>query len=414
MSAGSAYQRLWALLEDYLRPLGMLKEAGPVRAARELTFGIVFTGSVQLSNAARLFADSPAHLRHAVKRMGGHLSDPRWDHRDWAQAVLDEQARHVERDSLVPVDATELAKPYARKMEHQCLVRDGSRPDEPLVAGYWCWGAYPWRADLRSLSPLVLRPYSQERPGFLSENDEWEKGLWAVRRATGGRGIWLQDRGGDRPEVLAAFLKLHDRWVVRLREDRKLIGPDGTTRPAGAWADWALASRPERGKAVTLPVSLPPSDVKQYTLDGRPHPLWLEVPTYTYPTPRGPDRWVLLTRGLLDGRCWGPRQVRHGYGLRWRAEDAKRFLGQLWHVERFLVRSFLALERVLWCVVLWCVVLAGGFLAMLRRDEPELSDGLESEVLYWDESCTVPCYRLARGVHAAALARGHVPILNNA
>ena len=111
----------------------------------------------------------------------------------------------------------------------------------------------------------------------------------------------------------------------------------------------------------------------------------------------------------------GPRQARHDYALRWRGEDAKRRLGQVWHVERFLVRSFLAIERLL-----WCVVPAGGFLSMPRRDEPDLAAELEAGLLYWDEGDgyepKVPGYRTARGVQAAALrARGlPVPVLNNA
>src|SRR5438067_3577704 len=110
MDAGSVcrHRRLSALLLEYLRPLGMLEEAGPLRVARELVFGIVFTGSVQLSNAARLFCDTPGELGQAVKRMSIHLSDPRWDHRGWADAVLAEQARHLDEDSLVPIDGTEL------------------------------------------------------------------------------------------------------------------------------------------------------------------------------------------------------------------------------------------------------------------------------------------------------------------
>jgi hypothetical protein len=48
----------------------------------------------------------------------------------------------------IAVDATELAKPYARHMEFQCTVRDASGrakaggQDEPLVPGYWVLGAY--------------------------------------------------------------------------------------------------------------------------------------------------------------------------------------------------------------------------------------------------------------------------------
>src|SRR3954470_9705687 len=96
---------------------GMLKEEGPLRAMRELTAGIVFTGSVQFSNAARLFVDGPGELRDAVKRLSLRLVDKRWDHHEWASRVLELQARELGDLSLVPIDATELAKPYARKMQ---------------------------------------------------------------------------------------------------------------------------------------------------------------------------------------------------------------------------------------------------------------------------------------------------------
>jgi len=376
---------------------------GPLRAMQELAAGIVWTGSVQLSNAARLHAHTPAELGHAVDRMADHLANPRWDHHPWVQGLLTHHVADLDDLSLLPIDGTELAKPYARKMEYQDTIRDTSAPGDPLVTGYWCWGAYHWDPSHQSLCPLMLRPYSTQQPAFRSENDCWQSYLWPLRQATGGKGIWLSDRGGDRPEILATFLKLQPRWIIRLREDRALVGPDGVVRPAGAWADQALLSRPERGRAVTLPVSLPRQDVWQ---EPHPPPLHLLVPTYTF----GPreERWVLLTCGLL-GHHVGPRQIRHDYGWRWHAEDAKRLLGQLWHVERFLTRSFLALEHML-----ACVVAAGGFLRLLRLEEPGLTEELESEVLYYTDTCVIPDYRLARGLQLLATQARYTSIANNA
>ena len=47
----NAYGRVSSLLREYVRPLGMLCEAGPLRVMRELTAGIVFTGSAMNSHA---------------------------------------------------------------------------------------------------------------------------------------------------------------------------------------------------------------------------------------------------------------------------------------------------------------------------------------------------------------------------
>src|SRR4051812_11498681 len=156
----NAYGRVTSLLREYVRPLGMLCEAGPLRVMRELTAGIVFTGSVQLTNAARLSATTANQLGKAVERMGAHLADAGWDHGEWAGAVLQLQAAAVGEDDLIPIDGPELAKPYARRMQYQCTVKDASRAGDPLVNGYWCWGAYHWGVGHRTLNPLMLRPYS--------------------------------------------------------------------------------------------------------------------------------------------------------------------------------------------------------------------------------------------------------------
>lgn len=402
MDDRDVYQQVSALLDDYLQPLGMLHDRGPLRVLRELTRGIVFTASVQLSNAARLLAHTPGQLSRTVDRLSEHLADPRWDHREWAAAVLQLQADPIEDLDLIPIDPTELAKPYARHMEYQCTVKDASRVGDPLVTGYWCFGVYHWQPDASCLSAVMLRPYSPNQPGFRSENALFGQWFWSLKQATAGRGIWLMDRGGDRPEILSDLLRVQPRWIVRLREDRGLVGPDGTRRPAGEWANSALAHRPERGRAVTLPVRLPPDEVRQY---GPPPPLHLVVPTYTF---GNDERWVLLTCGLIDQHT-GPRQVRYDYALRWRAEDGKRFLGQVWHVERFMTRSFLALERML-----WCVVLASGFVAMLQREHARVCEHMNRQLLYHEKAFKIPGYRLARGLQAVACRQLGMPMLNNA
>jgi hypothetical protein len=402
MDDKDVFLRVSDLLNDYLKPLGMMRDRGPLRVLRELTHGIVFTGSVQLSNAVRLWARDAGQLRHGVERLSEGLADRHRDHREWAAGVLRLSSEEIEEDDLIPIDATELAKPYARCMQYQSTIRDASRVGDPLVAGYWCFGAYHWQADQACLAPLMLRPYSSRQPDFESENTSFSRWFWALREATAGRGIWLMDRGGDRPSILADLLRVQPRWIIRLRGDRGLIGPDGTRRPANACAEWALQHATERERAVTVPVHLPPADVTQY---GQPAPLWLVVPTYTL---GAGERLLLLTCGLVD-RQTELRSIRYDYALRWRAEDGKRLLGQIWHVERFLTRSFLALERML-----WCVVLAGGFVAMLQRDHPRWRDRLERRVLYHAKDFKILGYRLARGLQAVAIHSGRMTMLNNA
>ena len=172
MGTRNVYEQVQELLQEYLRPLGMTVNAGPRRAMGDLVQGIIFTGSVQISNAARRLVGSGGALSYHVKRLSLALSERSWNHNPWAQGILARQAAAVGEQDLLALDATELAKPYARHLEHQCIVKDASRPGDPLVAGYWCYGAYryvpdPERVGQAQLSPVLLVPYSQEMPGFL-------------------------------------------------------------------------------------------------------------------------------------------------------------------------------------------------------------------------------------------------------
>lgn len=406
LADGLIYQRLSDSLHDFLRPLGMHADSGTLRVLRELVFGLVFTGSPQLSNAARLFCDCAGQLADAVERMSRHLADKHFDHRQWMADALQLCCEAIEDDDLIPIDGTDLAKPYARRMQHLCTIRDASNPlPDALVNGYWCFGCHHWSPDDHTLAPVMLRPWSSTAPDFRSENDLTDRWLWSLRQATAGRGIWLIDRGGDRPTTLSTLLRMQKKWIVRLRGDRKLIGPDNSIRSAQDWANHALLTRPPRGHAVTLKVRLPPQDIPQH---GPVPTLWLVVPTREFIRNNKPERWLLLCCGLIDQHA-GPRQIRHDYALRWRAEDAKRFIGQLLHVETFLTRSMLALERML-C----CVCLAAAFLAMLQRDEPHYCEQLEAAPVHWRDDDKIPAYRLARGVQALTMRTGHTFVTTNA
>src|ERR1700730_11712580 len=201
MSAGSAGHRVAAMLADHCRQCGLERKPGIARVLLELVEGIVWSSSVQLTNAARRFCREGRKLEKAVKRMSDHLGDKTVDHHPWLKTLWAYQGNFVGELDPIAIDATELAKPYARRMEYQCIVRDASGKakagghDEPLVPGYWVLGAYHWQEKGGLLSPLLLSPYSQNLPFFKSENDCWQQSFYSLKQATGGRGVWVLDRG---------------------------------------------------------------------------------------------------------------------------------------------------------------------------------------------------------------------------
>ena len=395
MSAGMLFKEFSARLSEFLEPFVRPLPPAPARVVRELVAGAVFTGSTQLTNAARLFAQTSSQLEHAVERMSQHLADPHWNHRPLQEVLLEQQTRQIDDHTLIPIDLTDLAKPYARHMEYLALVRDASDREHRLVPGYWCFQAYRFDAEQEYLAPMMMFPFSQNHPHFRSENEVFRDAFWPLRRATGGRGIWVMDRGFDRKEVIDPLLQLQVRWIIRQRGDRGLVGPDGSTRLTREWAEYALQRRLERGRAVTLPVQL--------TWNAKP--LWLVVPTWK---PPDGDRHILLTCGLVDRHC-GPRQIRHDYAYRWRAEDGARFLGQIIHFERFLVRRFVAIYRTI-----LIVAIAFAFLSELLWDEDPLAEAAIHRVVRWNKEFQIPVYQLAAGIRAIAAQAGIAALPNNA
>jgi len=312
-------------LVTFLKPfLGDLS-AGVSRLVGELFGGMLLSGSCLLSEIGRRVQDETT-LPHREKRFSRGLDRRGWWQEALRRRVLVCGVRHVGREDLIAVDLSDLAKPYARKMEYLDTVRDGSR--KTIGPGYWLYEA--WHID-GSGQPLPLQwfPYSTKAPQFISENQEWLNGLWDLMDALGGKGIFMIDRGGDRWTLMRELLKRPQGWIIRQTGDRDLVGPGKVNKRAIAWAGEALK---RKNAPQAIRVRLPRS----------PTPLWLVVAP---PGPREKRPFMLLCR-VPWNRQIACRALR-AYRRRWRAEDGIRALKQGLGVEKFLVRSMRRIDRLI-------------------------------------------------------------------
>ena len=186
----------------------------------DMLYGMQASGDTQLSSIMRAINDDPG-MRHAVeKRLSRNLADEGLC-AAVSKAVLSEGARHVKDDTLVLVDPTEIKKEYGYRMEYISRVRDASRSskeDSPvLVNGYHGCMAVACQPGKRKTIPLALELWSPRAPGHTSENDEVLRIIAMVMAATGGKGIIVYDRGGDRPAFYSAFVENGWDFIVRLK-----------------------------------------------------------------------------------------------------------------------------------------------------------------------------------------------------
>lgn len=317
---------------------GLGKVAG--RMVGEVLYGMQARGSVKLSEIGRALEEETP-LKKVIERLGRQL-ERRGVRERVRRNHLAEAAGRITGESLLVADPTDITKPYARKMEHQAPVRDGSTGE--IGEGYWCFQVVAARRDSATVVPLYQELYSQRAPGFLSENEEMKRGMAAVAEVTGGRGTWVVDRGGDRGELLDWFLERGESFLIRMRGDRHVRWGRSTrsmeevaarVRRVGRHTVTKETARGERVLELcygTAQVRLPGHQHKALTLlvvDGV-----------------GEEPLLVLTDWSVGRSKRRMRKVLESYLARWRVEETIRFIKQSYELEDIRILTYERLQTM--------------------------------------------------------------------
>jgi hypothetical protein len=147
-------RRLYAFGSGIARPFS---DSRRQRFLKDMIAGLLIGGHVHLSKVARAISSGDTDIHGVEKRLSIHLASEHWDMSPVADELLQRSANMVTEDTLITADLTDLAKPYARKMQGLGRVHDGSDPDKRIVSGYMLFEAYV-RVAKWQLFPLVLEP----------------------------------------------------------------------------------------------------------------------------------------------------------------------------------------------------------------------------------------------------------------
>jgi hypothetical protein len=318
----------------------------------EVVLGIQARGSVRLSEIGRALGEDTA-LKKVIERLGRHLR-----RREVREQVRDNHLElaggKVGEGTMLVVDLTDISKPYARRMEHLARVRDGSTGD--LTNGYWCCQVVGVERDSPDVVPLYQALYSHRAPDFVSENEEILKASSAVWEATGGRGVVVVDRGGDRIELLRPWVVAGRDLVVRMRGDRH-VHHRGRSETVGAIARRyrpryrTTIIREEGAKERVYHLGFGGTTVR---LPGSKKPLSLMVVWGFGQKP------LMLLSTLPRGsrkRAW---RIVQSYLARWRVEETIRFMKQSYDLEDIRLLTY---ERLRTMAVL---VMAAAYFACVH------------------------------------------------
>lgn len=323
----------------------------------DLLCGILFANNLILTNIASK-VPHPSRITAIAKRFRRQLSDgqplikPLWF------SYLKLASRRLDIDSLFPIDLTDLAKPYAKKMENLALVRDGDKGT--LVTGYWCMEAYALDKD-GILWPLLIWPYSLQAQGVLSENQQVLKALALLDEYFGeGFGIYIFDRGFDRWNIIEPFLALKRHFIIRQRGDRTVVVDNGVHIILRDLVEHLFADNPGQWlvhKKVYLPNTNKPLYVVAYHTKGYDEP-------------------VILLSDMVVENLEQALQIRNRYVRRWvGCESSVEFLKSQIGIERFRVRRYQSMQQLI-----FLAAMAMGFISYLlsrcRRIRQMVDDGL--------------------------------------
>ena len=312
----------------------------------DMLYGMQASGDTQLSSIMRAINDDPG-MRHAVeKRLSRNLADEGLC-AAVSKAVLSEGARHVKDDTLVLVDPTEIKKEYGYRMEYISRVRDASRSskeDSPvLVNGYHGCMAVACQPGKRKTIPLALELWSPRAPGHTSENDEVLRIIAMVMAATGGKGIIVYDRGGDRPAFYSAFVENGWDFIVRLKA-RSVLSWKGLHEIHELARQCTMRHRhhatfDSHGRECNVQISFGAMPVR---LPMHPEKELHMVVANGF----GDAPMMLLTSLPVNGSFESMWRVVEGYLSRWRIEDTIRFVKQSYGFENIRVLSYAAIRNM--------------------------------------------------------------------
>lgn len=305
----------------------------------QMLYGMQAAQDVKLSNIGRALGEAIA-LKKTEERLSHHLAVPGMG-QAINEAVVAQAADRVKEDSLIVIDPTDIRKMYARRMPYLATVRDGSTGE--LVPGYWSCVAVACEPEERRVTPLHLRLWSAAAPDFVSENHQVLEVIDTVRGATGGRGIYVIDRGGDRMEFFGPFLERKMRFIVRLVGDRHLLfrGAHREARALARGCTMRYAERLVRETEEGEKVYMLEFGFRRVRLPGREEDLTLVVVRGF-----GEDPLMLLTNVAVKPSRASQWFVVQGYLGRWMVEETIRFIKQSYHLEDIRVLDYDRLKNL--------------------------------------------------------------------
>ncbi len=214
-------QQLKRLMHNFLENYTKSSPFNNKRCIYDLVYGIAAAKSTKLSSIARVLNED-VKIESTITRLSRNVNDEDFN----VDLLIDSYVNSVKSitgDSLViNVDDTDIAKPYASKLEDLDRIIDGSSNDKRIVNGYKVLEMTTTSKNTKQPITIYSKIYSSKSEGYISKNIILHVALKEIVNAYGRDIIFVFDRGFDDIKLMKYLKKLGVKYIIRMTQNRKV------------------------------------------------------------------------------------------------------------------------------------------------------------------------------------------------
>jgi hypothetical protein len=354
-------------LHNFLKKIGKNLSVPDKKFLRDGLIGLIRCGKPIVCQMARQLPNQRTTFLSRLDRLEAHLvKDSKFDSN--IKAELPEfWLPFIQDDTPIILDLSDIAKPFAKKMDYLATVHDGSTGE--LVNGYWLIELYA-SLSRKNPVPLLLEPFSHEEPYSPGQNPLVLAAVHKIFELTDNRGVLVVDRGFDGWVMFEDWLDNKYHFVARLVGNRHLLRfYSGSGQWLSIRAD-QLADQtptPHRFHKLVKRHGKPALRITQIgwvkvRLPGRDDDLTLVVSRLA-----GVDKPMMLLTNLPVENLKDAKRVLRFYIRRWECEEGIRFLKSQVNLERIRTFRWSAICRLVLLAVLVMI-----YLGWLVEEDPNI------------------------------------------
>ncbi len=383
-------------LHEFLKKIGNNLSVPDKKFLRDSLLGLIRCGKPIVCQMARHLPNQRTKFLSRLDRLEAHLvTDSDFDNKIEA-ALPQVWLGFVQDDTPIILDLSDIAKPFAKKMDYLATVRDGSNGE--LVNGYWLVELYA-SLSRKNPVPVLLEPFSHEEPYSPGQNPVVLAAVHKIFKLTDNRGVLVVDRGFDGWVMFEDWLDNKYHFVARLVGNRHLLrfySGSGQWLPIRADQLADQTPTPHRFHKLVKRHGKPALRITQIgwvkvRLPSRDEDLTLVVSRLA-----GVDKPMMLLTNLPVENLKDAKRILRFYIRRWECEEAIRFLKSQVNLEKIRTFRWSAIRRLVLLAVLLMI-----YLCWLVEAHPTICDRLVSLSQPLPDKPDFLSYRLLNGLTEA-------------